>query len=91
MNVSISDAENRDPKMTSVAEMESGGELKVESTPPLGSNGDDHPSTELVQKELEYSLPESSGDQDWVLSRKVSMLQVQVVHCGSSNFSHSLW
>lgn len=64
--------------MTSVEEMETGGELKVKSSSPLESDGDDHQPTELVQKELEDFLPESTEDQDWVSSKKVSMLWVQV-------------
>ncbi|XP_060108019.1 E3 ubiquitin-protein ligase RNF213-like [Heteronotia binoei] len=56
--------------MTSVEEMETGGELKVESISPLKPDGGDHPPTELVQKELQDSLPECTGDQDWVSSKK---------------------
>ncbi|XP_077184308.1 E3 ubiquitin-protein ligase RNF213 isoform X2 [Paroedura picta] len=61
-------AENRDPSMTLVEEAETGVELK--STSPLEADGDDCPPTELVHKEVEDSLPESTGSQDWVVPKK---------------------
>lgn len=66
--------------MTSVEDMETGGELVVKSIPSLEPDADDHPATEVVQKEREDSLPESTGSQDWVLPKKVSILQVQVAY-----------
>ncbi|XP_062976188.1 E3 ubiquitin-protein ligase RNF213-like [Elgaria multicarinata webbii] len=55
-------------------EMEPGGELKVESSPSLGTSLDKQPPTEQAQREPEESLLESPGSQASLSQKKVAKI-----------------
>ncbi|XP_048343379.1 uncharacterized protein LOC125427864 [Sphaerodactylus townsendi] len=61
-------AENKDAR--TVEEIETGRELKDESIRSCKPDGDEHPPTELMPNDLKDFLPESTGNEDWILPKK---------------------